>query len=174
MLKKVNIKGQLISVDGAPELFKHPDYRKFMVDNFQYKTDFMSRLYRIIYPGKEFDLSELLQATGQDSKQMLDKMLQLIAIRKDDKLTEFATGYVNRLKFGAEYDDSRLRKIDLNVTLIRGSYLREIDIDEAYVLNKNTLNRVTVQYIEGDHYTMLENKRLPLIINETFLGTTAK
>jgi fatty acid synthase len=169
MLEKVNIKGQLISVDGAADFFKHTDCEKFMLDNFEYKTDFILRLLKIIYPDKKFDLSDLLKADDCNSTEKLCKMLQAVTIRQDDKLTEFANGYVNRLKFCTEYDDRHLRKIDLTVTLIRASRLRDIDIDEAYGLNEKTINKVTVTYIDGNHYTMLENKRLSQIINATFV-----
>jgi fatty acid synthase len=168
MLQRFNIKGQLISVDGAPDYFKHAAYRKYAVDIAKHQSDFLIKLLKMAYPKMEFNVSDLLEDTT-DSVQKLDKVLQQIPTKEGDYLTKISNGIITRLKFGNDYDDSSLRKIDAQITLIRASELREIDIDEAYGLNKNTLKKVTVKYIEGNHHTMLENKQLPQIINEIFL-----
>jgi surfactin synthase thioesterase subunit len=167
MLEKVNMKGKLISVNGAPDFFKHNAYEKRGVDNVKYRTDYIIKNFKMAYPDNEFDVSDFLKEKGTDLDEKLDKLLKYAAVKEDNDLTKRFKGIINRIKFVTEYD-CHLEKVDAQVTLIRASDLRDIYIDEAYGLNKFTLNKVTVKYIEGNHYTILANEQLRQIINEIF------
>jgi hypothetical protein len=169
MLESVNIKGQLVLVDGAPDYFKNAAFIKYSTENFKYRADIIMNLVKTVYPQMELNLSEIMAEDTTDPIQKLDKLLKSIAVKEDDKLTKIGNGIVARVKFFADYDDSHLKKIDAQVTLIRTSNQFDIDIDEAYGLNKNTLKMVAVKYTEGNHYTMLANEQLPKIINGIFL-----
>jgi hypothetical protein len=169
MLESVNIKGQLILVDGSPDYFKHAAFQKLSDEHFKYRADIIMKLIKDVYPQKDFNLSKILTEDTTDPNQKLDKLLKFITVNENDILTKISSGIIDRLKFGNDYDDSHLKKIDAQVTLIRTSNSRDIDIDEAYGLNKNTLKKVTVKYIEGNHYTMLAEEQLPKIINGIFL-----
>jgi hypothetical protein len=169
MLESVNIKGQLILVDGAPDYFKHAAFIKYSTEHFKYKADIIMKLIKAIYPQKDFNLSKIMAEDTTDPKQKLDKLLKFITVKENDILTKISSGIIDRLKFGNDYEYSHLKKIDAQVTLIRTSNSRNIDIDEAYGLNTNILKKVAVKYIEGNHYTMLENEQLPKIISGIFL-----
>ncbi len=169
MLESVNMKGQLILVDGGSDYFKHAAFRKYSTEHFKYRADILMKLIKDIYPQKDFNLSEILAEDTTDPNQKLEKLIKFVTVKEDDKLTKICNGIVTRLKLIADYDDSRLKKIDAPVTLIRPSNSRDIDIDEAYGLNKNTLKKVTVKYTEGNHYTMLAHEQLRKIINGIFL-----
>lgn len=81
-------------------------------------------------------------------------------------LRNFATGLYMRTIAAQQYSSETQPKIRSPITLVRAKTEAVSNIDEKYGLTDCTEAAVTVQFIDGNHQTLLENSKLIQIINE--------
>jgi fatty acid synthase len=174
MLEKINMNGQLILIDGAPDYFKYAGYEKTFLADYESQTELISRVIEVTYPERQIDLLMIMKEDC-DLKEKLDKVLLEICGNEEDPTADifrkFLNGIFNRVKITVEYDDSHLQAIKSKITLIRSRESLKLDIDEAFGLNKYTSNDIiVVEVVDGSHVTMLDSDDLPRIINENLLN----
>lgn len=77
-------------------------------------------------------------------------------------------GGLARFKALADYDPDLSRKIKAPITLIRPQIPTVHDAKEDYDLGTFTDNQIPIIYLEGNHFTIIDNVKLPTLINNYF------
>ncbi|XP_020286674.1 fatty acid synthase-like isoform X2 [Pseudomyrmex gracilis] len=174
-LETVGFKGRIVLIDGAPDhlvlLNKH--HIKLFVESAgsndaeMQVSIFISILksYKIKISKQEF-LMELQKCKNNEerfdifAKYFLahTSMLSLANLR-----TLYTTVYKHTLIL-QKYDTSAIPRIKLPVTLLKPTNPSVLEADEDYGLHKITSN-VTIQYVEGNHVTILRNPKVITAIN---------
>lgn len=171
MLEESGKKGHVVLIDGAPLFLK-----KLAVD--QVSTTYtdevvqivlLSGILRTIFPDENINVQHLLEDFPTWDKR-LDKLLELCkdqTIYSLEYLRKMTNALLQRIKMALEYDLDNIKPIKSIITLVRPNEVSVVDIDEEYGLGSYSRQNINLKFIEGNHITMLENNKLPQIINET-------
>lgn len=165
--------GNIIIIDGGPSFLKKLCYGHVttaVTDEIIENTIF-EYIIKSVFPNE--NLVEMNKKIVTCSS-VEEKFQKLIDIGK--MLTEYAENYLKmiipalfyRIRIMFNLDVDKIVKIRSPITLIRPTERAVNDIDENYELNRYTNGKVKTIFIEGNHTTIMENDKLPQIINETF------
>lgn len=174
---------QLICIDGAPH-FLHRlicDFCQCSVADFVAATlesRIAGALAQTYAPAANLtDLqSSLDRLDGWPTK--LDAVAAYVSEHRGQQfdatfMRSFATGLYQRamasVRYAAAMDElaaePQPQYIEAAVTLVRASDAAVADIDEQYGLRHCTTGRIDVQFVSGNHQTVLQSARLVDIIN---------
>lgn len=174
LLELSGMNGQVVLIDGAPPFLKHLVVDQ-MPDNF---TDealqllLIINLIRMIFPDEHIDIIKAITA----SETWDDRINQLLDFAKDQNMysKEYIRNMTNatflRIKMAVNIDLNVIEPITSPITLIRPTEASMIDIVEDYGLSKYTTDAVHLNFIEGNHSSMLDNNKLIKIINDLNLA----
>lgn len=173
MARKLEAKGKtgrIVLIDGAPAFLK-----KLVVDQMPtsdieegVQAVLINGLLRIVFPEEKIDALNIMREHPTWEKRV-DKMVEL---GKDqylysiDYLRTMAYCLYSRIKMVISYKTDTRQSLRAPITLVRPNEISIVDIDEDYGLQKLTRGEVVVKFVSGNHLTMIENPKLPLIINE--------
>jgi fatty acid synthase, animal type len=96
--------------------------------------------------------------TWQEKVELMTSVEQNLYGKEYLKL--MATALINRIKFVFGIDAKVTSTLSCTSTLIRPSKNTISNIDEAYNLDENFKKKVEVTYLEGNHFSILENPDL--------------
>ncbi|XP_018311540.1 fatty acid synthase [Mycetomoellerius zeteki] len=169
-LEAMNFKGRLVLIDGAPEPFQtviksfESDF-----DDANFHIDILTNIMEIYSTGSSEEiLMELKKCESWDERiNIFAKQLSVLYTYLSlTNLKTLCTTIYKHLFALREYDSSTLPPITSPITLLKCISLFNIStIEEDYGLHKVTQGVVKVHYIEGDHVTILKNKKVAAAIN---------
>lgn len=171
LLEESGMTGQVLLIDGAPEFLKQlaigqmtEDYTEEII-----QCVLVSGIIRTIFPDENPEdlfarISEL--TNWEDRVNKLIELSQNQHVYSEPYLRQSADALYKRLKVVLEADYSKMKPIKAPITLVRPTEVSIVDIDEDYGLSNFTEGAINLKFIEGNHISMLENNKLPHIINE--------
>ena len=170
MLEETGMEGYVLIIDGSPD-FLHKLAVDQMAENASdeiVQQIMLTGIVQLIFPGENIDVQAIFtECATWDSR--IDKILEY---GKDhmsyspDYLRSMANAIFNRIKITMNLDIKNFTPINASITLIRPNELSVVNIDEDYGLAKYTKGKISLKFIEGNHITVLENPKLPQLINE--------
>lgn len=172
ILEQAGKLGEVICADGAVALFKqgmhtHIPQRETMDESVQHFI--LTQLVFEMLP--EMGLDEIQKVLNEKKtfEERADTFIEMVPKSEYSKtyLKNFGYGLSNRMKMILnESDDCAGERIHSNITLIRPKTQNLIpNIPNDYDLNKYTRGQMTVNYVEGNHLTMLDNAELYSMVN---------
>lgn len=172
MLEKNGLVGQFIAIDGSLMLFKK-FLKTLMSDGeptIESIQDFLLvQLAFEILPEQKPEIIRNVLDEEKTWEARMDKYISLMA-RTDyssEYLKQIGKGVQNRFKVILKAKDENVgQKIKENITLIRPSTFLVQNIEDNYGLQHYTDGAVILHYIDGTHLSMLDNPKLPVMINE--------
>lgn len=171
ILEEAGMQGHVLLIDGAPVFLKQLSTAKISTEITEESVQLMLIIVIVqnIFPEEspEKIMGKLTECPTWD-----DKVEKLVEFGRAQ--SEFSEGYMRkmtralytRLKMVFDYDTERITKIKSSITLVRPTEVAVVEIDEDYELSKYTEGSINLKFIEGNHITMLDNAKLPQIINE--------
>ncbi|XP_076644466.1 fatty acid synthase [Halictus rubicundus] len=162
--------GQLILLDGSPNYLKSiKSQQLFATTEDAFQNNLLVGILAVTNSSKttEFKMA-LSKCTTWEEK--LDALLEYTPedvhkVYTPEAQKAIATFIYKRLQVLDEYDCDAMTPLRTPITLLKPTLLAIQMPDEAYGLRKLTYGRVTVGEVEGNHITMLENKRSAAVIN---------
>lgn len=175
-LESTGLSGRVLLIDGHPMLLKQMaivalDGREPTIEN---TTDLiMLQLFSLSCP--EMPSNAILNIL-QKHRTMEEKLTAFITQtqkrlpRTNEQVLELITGMRNRLTMALNMPDNLGEKIASPITLVRPLEGSITDSDERTQLACYTKGQVDVKFVEGTHFTMLENGELLKFINDVYLA----
>lgn len=172
LLEASGMKGHVLLIDGAPNFLKQLSYGHIAseVSDESIQLLLTVAIVQQVFPDENPE--DLLSALSK-CETWEDKVDFLVSYGKKTE-SEYSETYLrnmmealyNRLKIVFDFDTENVTKIKSSITLVRPTEVAVVDIDEDYELSKYTEGSINLKFLEGNHMTMLDNPKLPLIINE--------
>ncbi|EFN85168.1 Fatty acid synthase [Harpegnathos saltator] len=169
-LEEMNIRGQLVLIDGAPMQIK-----ALMNQYIPYTTidEFHNNVLLIVMNLLNLAVSErkllmeLNKGTNWDDKLniFLSYSPQLHKNISIDHVKVLCTTICNRIRAFYEYDITQVPKIMSPITFLKPTEQSVCLTEENYGLHKITKGDVEVRSIEGNHITMLDSDKVAAAIN---------
>lgn len=176
VLEQNGLTGEVVCADGSLLLFKR--FMKAIMPNVEATHEnaqnfILSQMAFEMMPELQPDAVRTVLLEEKTWENRIDKFISLNKklIRKrefsDAYLKDIGYGISNRVKMVlAENEEYTGEKMQADITLIRPTKHLLADIDADYQLNRYTNGKVNVEFIEGNHLTMLDNEQLYKIIND--------
>jgi fatty acid synthase, animal type len=169
-LEKQGKKGKLVLIDGAPTFLK-----KLVVDQMP-TTDsddavqsvLLSGVFRTIFPEEKADVWKIIK-NNPTWEERVDRVLELTTdqyVYSNEYLKIMANCLFLRIKMVLDYKIDFKDTIRTPITLIRPNEISIVEVEEDYGLKKLTSGDVNVKFVDGNHFSMLENPKLVQIIND--------
>ena len=169
-MEKAGMHGKVVLIDGAPAQLKKLAIEQMggdMSDN-AVQIILLMGILRTIFPDDNVDITNILkECSTWDTR--IDKVVELSReqnIYSENYVRTMTNACFNRIKAILDTELDTDNKLKAQVTLIRPTEVSIADIEEDYALSKHTISPVHLKFIEGNHITMLDNPKLPQIINE--------
>lgn len=174
LLEESGMSGHIVLIDGAPDYLKKLGIEqttgKYTEESLQRMM--MIGVIKMVFPDENTEITKEIIAC----KTWEAKLSKLLEFAKDQNM--YSEGYIRtmtnamflRLKMALDTNVDNPKTLKSPITLIRPTEVSVVDMDDDYSLSKYTEGAVSVRFIEGNHITMLENNKLPQIINETDPG----
>lgn len=171
LLEEAGMTGQVLLIDGSPEFLRQlaigqmtEDYTEEIIQSV-----LVSGIIRTIFPDENPEdmfarISEF--SSWEDRVNKLIELSQHQHVYSEPYLRKSADAFYKRLKVILAWDNKNIKKIKAPITLVRPTEVSVVDIDEDYELSKHTDGAISLKFIEGNHISMLENNKLPQIIND--------
>uniref|UniRef100_A0A1B0FKG4 oleoyl-[acyl-carrier-protein] hydrolase n=1 Tax=Glossina morsitans morsitans TaxID=37546 RepID=A0A1B0FKG4_GLOMM len=170
MLEKAGFDGRLLLIDGAPHFLTkltHFHVGENITDNHLYDL-ILSGIIQTVF---REDIKELLVLqfsqlpTIEQKMEKFDEYIAKQSVYSSDYSKAMVHALFRRISAITNYDLINFETINSPITLIRAAEASIQNIDEDYSLQKITKGTVTVEKIEGNHSTMLDNPILSNLIN---------
>ncbi|XP_012058764.1 PREDICTED: fatty acid synthase-like [Atta cephalotes] len=175
-LEDMNFKGQLVFIDGTPELLQTSFLQQTKESDFADDAHF--QVYLLINILENYLAGSSQKILMELEKcESWDKRFNIFAKRFSEICTYFSLSNLKilcatlykHLSIIRNYDLSTLLPIKSPITLIKcTSSFIPMKIEKDYNLHKITQGEVKVHYIEDNHMTILKNKKVAAIINGEF------
>lgn len=171
-LEHNGLTGEVVCVDGAVALFKqgiqtHMPSLETLDESVQHFI--LRQLVFEILPNMELDEIEKVFADKKTFEDRADAFIDMIPKPEYSKvyLKNFGYGLSNRLKMILNENDKCEidERIRSNITLIRPKVHLVPDIENSYNLKQYTSGQVTINFVEGNHLSMMDNSELYSIVN---------
>jgi fatty acid synthase len=171
MLEKINMKGQLILIDGAPDFVKHSIIQRKLLENkIQLRKSL--RIYESVNM-KTFASLDALQEKYPEWKNILNEEAVGFYKRQDEEsltsIERILKESIKRVECIEEYDDSNLQPIESKIVLIKSGDSQKLDVDETYGLSRLARSDITVKCVSASHAAIMDDDELPQIINENLI-----
>lgn len=178
LLEKLGKVGHVILIDGSPAYLKRLAQGLVKTTKVEDYTDV---LFMVIFTHFcSSDLHDKFIATLSKCTEQQQKIDLITEFLSTEIKTSYSMGYLrklieailNRLKVvislnveGDEIAAVMDQKLKSAITLIRPTQASFTDIIEDYGLDRYSEQAVTIKYVDGNHFTVLENTELTDIIN---------
>lgn len=171
LLEQNGLTGDVICADGAVSLFKQcmqthiPQHET--LDETINRFILMQFVFEIL-PDMELDEIHKVFAEKKTLEDRADTFIAMVPKSDYSKsyLKDFGYGLSNRMKMILnESDECTDGRLASNITVIRPTTQLITDIADDYNLKQYTDGKVLVNFVEGNHLTMLDNAELYQIVN---------
>lgn len=173
LLEQAGLTGEVICADGAVALFKqsmktHIPQRESMDESIQHFI--LTQLVFEMLPDLGLDEIQKVLDEKKSFDDRADTFIEMVPKSEYSKtyLKNFGYGLSNRMKMILNENDECVgERIRSNITLIRPKTQFSLipNIPNDYHLNKYTHGQVAVNFVEGNHLTMLDNTELYSMAN---------
>ena len=168
ILEKSGKKGKLVLIDGAP-LFLKKLVSSHIFDNEEGRQNYMlSTIIAIVFPEDcEYITKNVI--TNPTWEEKLDKLVEFTSkqnIYSNNYMKNITNALVIRTKLLTDLDVDVFKTLQSTpLSLIRPTEASVIEIDEDYALQNYCQQRINLQFVDGNHITVLDNLKLIEIIN---------
>lgn len=171
-LEAAGMKGHILLIDGAPNFLKQlsAGHIGSQASDESIQLMLVAAIVQNIFPDES---PEDLLAALVKCPSWQDKVDYLVlygkkaeTIYSEPYLRNMMEALHNRLKIVFSYDTENIVKIQSAITLVRPTEVSVVDIDEDYELSRYTEGAITLKFVEGNHTSMLDHPKLPILINE--------
>lgn len=175
LFEEIGMKGHILLLDGAPSFLKQLSIATLgptqeITDN-AIQMMLLTAICHRVFPN---DYPDEIISTLSELKTWPEKVDRIVEIARTAKM-EYSEQYMRdmvealfiRLKSVFTYDLDKNFKVQSSITLVRPTEVAVVDIDEDYELSKITTGAVSIKFVEGNHQTMLDNEKLPEVINDS-------
>lgn len=170
ILEASGLRGHLVCIDGSSAFTKQLVLNAINDDHFttkQLETTLLLNIASNCLPTvdlKTFNTNLNLLVEWNTKLQALIDFLTAAKFSVNEKtLLKIVTGFYNRIKAINLYTIND--KIESDITLIRATKAAFADIDEMYELQSHTMGNVSLKYVEGCHFSLLESASIADIVN---------
>lgn len=172
ILEQNGLTGEMICADGSVSLFKqcmktHIPQLETLEESTQ--NFILTQFVFEILPDMPLDEIQKVLTDKKTFDDRADTFISMVSKSDYSKtyLKNFGYGLSNRMKMILnESDECTEDRIVSNITLIRPTTHLIPNIPNDYDLKQFTDGQVTVNFIEGNHLSMLDNTELYRIVNE--------
>jgi fatty acid synthase, animal type len=162
-LESIGKTGHITFIDGAPLFIK-----TLAVEHYKVTTDeelqnsVIAQIFATVFTNLEEDyVKEVFnQPTWQDK---VNKVVEFNTVQKvygTEYLKLMLNAMVNRIKIILSSDTKISSIKKCSATLLRPNTASVANINETYDLDENFKNKVDVIYLDGTHFSILENPKL--------------
>lgn len=162
--------GNLILLDGSPDYMKAIKMQQlFATTQETFQNNLLTGILAVTnFPNPTEFKTELNKCTTWEEK--LEKMVaytpaNIAKVYSPEAQKSIATFIYKRLNALDDYDCDSMTPLRTAILLLKPTLPAMQMPDEAYGLRKLTYGRVTVAEVEGNHITMLDNKKCATVIN---------
>lgn len=172
LLEQNGLTGEVICVDGSVALFKQ--YLKAHVPQLETVDEsiqnfILTQLAFEILPDLELDEIQKVLTDKKTFEDRADAFIEMVPKSGYSKpyLKNFGYGLSNRFKMILDESDKceMQERIRSSITLIRPKIHLVSDIENDYNLKQYTDSQVTVNFVEGNHLSMMDNSEMYSIVN---------
>lgn len=175
-LESVGLSGRVLLIDGHPLLVKQMGTAAFdgKEPTIENTTDLiMQQIFSFMFP--EMPSNVILDVlrkhkTVEGKITAFDTPTQKRFSRTNEQMLELIGGIRNRIKMALDAPDNFGERIGSPITLVRPAAGSSADLDEKNQLACYTKGQVDIKFVEGTHFTMLENDELLKFINDVYLA----
>lgn len=170
LLEETGLRGQIVLIDGAPTFLK-----KLVVDQMptthsddSVQIVLISGIIRTIFPEESIDVMQIMK-NNPTWESRLEKLLELSSdqyLYSTEYLRKMANCLFQRIKMVINYKFESCTMLRSPITLVRPTEISIVDVEEDYGIHKLTSGTTSVKYVEGNHFTMLDNSKLIQILND--------
>lgn len=166
ILEKNGLTGEVICVDGAVTLLKKNMKKQIpQLETTDESVQFfiLVQLISEILPDMESDEIQKVLIDKKTFEDQVDTFIEMIPKSEYSKtyLKNFGYGLYNRTKMILNENDEQVdERIQSNITLIRPTIHLDNDIENDYNLEQYTDGQVSVNFVEGNHLSMLDNSEM--------------
>ncbi|GAB1860823.1 Fatty acid synthase [Camponotus japonicus] len=168
-LEAINFKGRLVLIDGAPEQVRLMCEHYIPSSNdVELQINILIFILEIYEAGSSEKVLMILKEckTWKERFDIFAKhFLAINTLLSPVNLKTLCTTVYKHLVAIRQYDPSTLSPIKSPIMLLKATLSPVYKIEEDYGLHKITRNKVEIYYIEGDHFTILRNKKVAAAIN---------
>lgn len=162
--------GRVLLIDGSPHMMQKLacQITQGHISEYNLEASIMSlALGTITLKEKRNYLQLILEAGPWAAK--VEKFIELT--RDDHKYSDdysrlMLNTMIERVRLTINQDLSQITPIKGDIMLVRPTELSVQDIEEDYCLSACTEGHTKLKFLEGNHFTVMENPELPQLINQ--------
>lgn len=175
LFEEIGMQGHILLIDGAPTFLKNLSISTLgpthEITDSAIQMMMLSVICHRVFPNDYPDEIILSLAELKTWPERLDRILEIARTANIEYSEQYMRDMVDalfvRLKSLFAYDLDKNFKVQSSITLVRPTEVAVVDIDEDYELSKLTAGTVNLKFVEGNHQTMLDNEKLPDVINDS-------
>lgn len=167
ILEKNGKKGILVLVDGAP-LFLKKIFSSYVFDDEEKLQNYLlSTIIALVFPeDSDYITKNVISKPTWDVK--IDKLIEFTSkqnIFSNNHMKNITNALIIRTKLLIDLDVDAFKTLSTPLSLIRPTEASVIEIDEDYGLQNYCQQKINLQFVDGNHITVLDNLKLIEIIN---------
>lgn len=168
ILEKNGKKGKLVLIDGAPLFIKKLVSNDVFADDEALQNYLLSTIIVLLFPEDyDFIAKNVVAKPSFDVK--IDKLIEFTSkqnLYSSNFVKNILKALFNRTKMLITLDVDAFEILQFTpLSLIRPTEASVIEIDEDYALQKYCPQKINLQFVDGNHFTVLDNLKLSEIIN---------
>lgn len=168
-LEKLGKTGQITLIDGAPGLMKAMVLENFkgQIDDESIRNSVLAHVITNVVKdvSEDFGTSILKQSKWSVKTAMIADALNSASLHDEEESTAVMNALVNRIWMIISTQNVVSSLNTTTSTLIKPSTPSATSISENYAIDGNFKKKTSVEYLDGDHFTILENPKLIEIMN---------
>lgn len=169
LLEHSGMMGHVLLIDGAPIFLKRLALEKIMVkyDEEALQLMLIIGIIQLLFPEENMDIIRVITRckSWEERIHKLSEFAKDQNVYSEDYIRKMITATYLRVKMAVNQDSDNIIPINSPITLIRPTESVFTDIVDDYDLPKYTTGAFTLKLVEGNHSTILENKKIAEIIN---------
>lgn len=174
-LEKLGKTGQITFIDGAPGLMKAMVLENFkgQIDDECIRNSVLTHIINNVVKdvSEDFGPKVLKQQKWSDKTSMIANVLNFTSSHDPEESTAVMNALVNRIKMIICTQNIITSLKTTSSTLIKPSTPSTTSVSENYAIDENFKKKPSVEYLDGDHFTILENPKLIQIMNRLHEST---
>lgn len=177
ILEENGFTGKIILIDGAPMFVNRLAADQLPIDSSDdfIQTILLSTVVPTVFPQDNGEFTKVvLSLTTWEAR--INKLIELSKnqqLYSDNYIREMSNALFNRIRIILNLDLNSFKPlINTPISFIRPSQASVVDIDEDYGLSKYSKQKINLQFVEGNHMSMLDNSNLTDFINEVIKSNT--
>lgn len=168
ILEQNGKKGKLVLIDGAPLFMKKLVSNNVFADDEALHNYLLSTIIALLFPEDcDFITKNVVTKPSFDVK--IDKLIEFTSkqnLYSSNFVKNISKALFNRTKMLIALDVDAFKILQFtSLSLIRPTESSVIEIDEDYALQKYCPQKINLQFVDGNHITVLDNLKLSEIIN---------